>query len=157
MHCTHIAYGDESFHNRGHYRSIAIVTLEADASVTLSQTVRSLLDESEVKEFKWQKLRQARERFAAQKLLGFVIEQTSRGALRVDVLTWDTEDSRHKIKGRDDIANLQRMYYHLFKNALKRWAGDNTWILYPDQNSALGWESVQDYLDIAGLSLEAIS
>jgi hypothetical protein len=59
MHCTHIAYGDESFHNRGRYRSIAIVTLEADASATVSQTVRSLLDEYGVKEFKWQKLRQA--------------------------------------------------------------------------------------------------
>lgn len=71
----------------------------------------------------------------------------------MDVLTWDTEDSRHRIKGRDDIANLQRMYYHLFKNALKRWSGSNTWILYPDQNSALDWETVQDYLDVAGMSL----
>ena len=43
--------------------------------------------------------------------MDFVIEQALQGALGEDVLTWDTEDSRHKIKGRDDIANLQRMYY----------------------------------------------
>ncbi|MBC7249932.1 MAG: DUF3800 domain-containing protein, partial [Anaerolineae bacterium] len=153
MECTHVAYSDESFYNRGRYRSIAMVTLEADSSEPFSRSVRRLLDESEVKEFKWQKLRQARERFAAQKLVDFVIEKALLGILRVDVLTWDTEDSRHKIQGRDDIANLQRMYYHLFKDALKRWPGDSTWRLYPDENSALDWETVRDYLDMAGLSL----
>lgn len=153
MQYSHVAYSDESYHNRGRYRSIAIVTLKARSAAPFNQTLRALLDESSVKEFKWQKLRQARERFAAQKLVDFVIEKALQGTLRVDVLIWDTEDSRHKIQGRDDTANLQRMYYHLLNNALKRWPGDNTWTLYPHKNSALDWRTVHDYLDKAGLAL----
>jgi len=149
---THVAYSDESYYTRGRHRSIAVVTLETRSSESLNQAIRALLDESGVKEFKWQKLRQARERFAAQKIMDSVIQEALLGTVRVDVLIWDTADSRHKIKGRDDIANLQRMYYHLLKSALKRWRGDNAWALYPDQNSALDWETVRDYLDTAGLA-----
>ena len=152
---THIAYSDECSYNIGRFRSIAIVSLETGSGSSFGQTLRELLDESGVREFKWQRLRQARERFAAEKLVDFTIENALAGALRVDALIWDVKDSRHQIKGRDDVANLQRMYYHLFRNALSRWLGDNTWMLLPDQNSALDWQSVQDYLDMAGLSLSA--
>ena len=152
---THIAYSDECSYNIGRFRSIAIVSLETGSGSSFGQTLRELLEESGVREFKWQRLRQARERFAAEKLVDFTIENAVAGALRVDALIWDVKDSRHQIKGRDDVANLQRMYYHLFRNALSRWLGDNTWMLLPDQNSALDWQSVQDYLDMAGLSLSA--
>ena len=48
-------------------------------------------------------------------------------------------------------ANLQRMYYHLFNNVLRnRWTKDSTWSFYPDENSALDWETVQDCLDSSG-------
>ena len=153
MFYSHVAYGDESFYNQGRYRSIAIVTLPASLAMPFNQTLRALLDESSVREFKWQKLRQARDRFAAEKIVDFVVEQALQGTLRVDVLTWDTEDSRHQVHGRDDRANLQRMYYHLFKNALTRWPGANTWVLYPDENSVLDWATVQDYLELAGRAL----
>lgn len=149
---THVAYSDECSYNIGRYRSIAMVTLDAASAGIFSQAVRSLLNESAVREFKWQRLRQARERFAAEKLVDFSIKKALLSALRIDVLVWDMEDSRHRIKGRDDVANFQRMYYHLFKNALQRWSGSNTWSLYPDQNSALDWQTVQDYLDAVGLS-----
>ncbi|MBI2862328.1 MAG: DUF3800 domain-containing protein [Chloroflexi bacterium] len=151
--CSHEAYGDESSYNQGRYRSIAVVTVEARSSADFNQAIASLLCESGLGEFKWVNVRQARDRFAAQKILHFVIDQALNRALRVDVLLWDVEDARHKIKGRDDIANLQRMYHHLFKNALRRWSGDNTWTLCPDQNSALDWKRQQDYLDLADLPL----
>lgn len=150
---THVAYGDECSYNIGRFRSIAIVTLKVGSNCSFGQAVRDLLDGSGVREFKWQRLRQARERFAAEKLVDFAIEKALLGKLRVDALIWDVEDSRHQIKGRDDIANLQRMYYHLFRDALARWPGDNAWMLLPDENSALDWQSVQDYLEVAGLSL----
>lgn len=149
---SHVAYSDESYHNRGRYRSIAVVALEADQAEPFSRLLGELLTDSEVSEFKFQKLRQARYRFAAQKIVDFVIERASCGALRVDVLIWDTEDSRHRIQGRDDVANLQRMYYHLLKNALGRWPGENGWALYPDRNSALDWSTVSDYLGTAGVA-----
>jgi hypothetical protein len=68
------------------------------------------------------------------------------------------EDSRHKIRDRDDVANLQRMYYHIFKNVLsKRWPDKSSWILYPDQNTAIDWDTIEDILDIKSSNIEAYS
>jgi hypothetical protein len=150
---SHIAYADESY-TKSRYRSVAVVTLPADRGETFESQFGSLLQRSGLKEFKWSKLRQARERFAAIRMVDKTIELSASGELRIDVLVWDTQDSRHRIKGRDDVANLQRMYYHLFKNVLqRRWPTGSTWHLYPDENSALDWMTVQDYLDTAGLDI----
>lgn len=155
---SHIAYSDESYYTNDRYRSVAVVTFENANKDKFSASFRQLLDDSQVSEFKWNKLRQARERFAAIKLIDEVISLAQKKLLRIDVLIWDTQDSRHQVKGRDDIANLQRMYYHLFKNVLKtRWSAQSTWFLLPDENSALEWQSVQDYLDTAGLSFQISS
>jgi len=151
---THIAYSDESYTTASRYRSIAAVTLEMPRDRGISQSVKELLKASEVGEFKWEKLRQARERFAALEMIGKTVELSTQGQLRVDVLVWDTHDNRHNIQGRDDVANLQRMYYHLFKNVLqRRWPTGSTWQLCPDENSALDWNTVQDFLDTAGLNI----
>lgn len=152
---THSAYSDESYYTASQYRSIAVVTLETPNARHASQRLARLLRDSQVREFKWQKLRQARYRFAALKMVDLTVELALADQLRADVLVWDTYDSRHKVQGRDDLANLQRMYYHLFKNILqKRWPADSTWQLHPDENSALDWKTVQDYLDTAGLNVQ---
>lgn len=150
---THIAYSDESYYTKDRYRSVSVITLENKNNERFSKAFRQLLDECQISEFKWNKLRQARERFAAIRLINEVISLAKDKLIRLDVLIWDTQDSRHQIEGRDDIANLQRMYYHLFKSVLKnRWSAESNWLLLPDENSALDWQSVQDYLDVAGLS-----
>lgn len=152
---THIAYSDESYQSGSRYRSIAVITLEATNQDVIAQTLREILQESGVTEFKWERLRQARERFAALKMLDKTMELSTQGSLRVDTLIWDTHDHRHQVPGRDDVANLQRMYYHLFKNVLqRRWPTGSTWQLYPDENTALDWITVQDYLDTAGLGIK---
>ena len=151
---THVAYADESYYTKHRYRSIAVVTLGADRRQVVTRLFANLLRRASLKEFKWSKLRQARERFAALQMVDRVVELSLHGRLRLDVLIWDTRDSRHQIRGRDDIANLQRMYYQLFKNVLqRRWPPESSWKLYPDQNSALDWIAVQDYLDTAGLAI----
>ena len=150
---SHFAFSDESYYTNGRYRSVAVVTFESENKERISNTFCQVLGHSQISEFKWNKLRQARERFAAIKLINELILLAQKNLIRVDVLIWDTQDSRHQVTGRDDIANLQRMYYHLFKNVLKaRWPGQNKWFLFPDENSALDWQSVQDFLDAAGLS-----
>ena len=152
---SHIAFSDESYYTNDRYRSVSVVTFENGNKEKFSRTFRQLLDDSQISEFKWNKLRQARERFAAIKIIDEVISLARNESIRIDILIWDTQDSRHKIEGRDDIANLQRMYYHLFKNVLKRrWSTQGTWFLFPDENSALDWQSVQNFLDTAGLSFQ---
>jgi len=72
------------------------------------------------------------------------------------VLVWDIQDSRHAIVGRNDIANLQRMYYHLFRNVLRaRWPNEAIWRLHPDEHTAIDWETIEDYLGAVSMRIEA--
>ncbi len=88
---THVAYSDESYQTASRYRSVAVVTLESAHDRIITTSFRILLQESGVKEFKWEKLRQARDRFAALKMLDKTIELSMQGRLRVDTLIWDTQ------------------------------------------------------------------
>ncbi len=132
-----------------------MITLTQKNLKGVKDELQQLLKESDVSEFKWERLSSARERFAALKLVEFAIGKASTDSLRIDVLTWDAEDSRHKVRRRDDVANLERMYYHLFKYVLReRWPDGSIWELRPDENTALKWNSVQDFLEYASSKTE---
>jgi hypothetical protein len=149
---THVAYADETNHNVGRYRGIALITLKASDARDLTDKLNQIFTKSNITEFKWVDLHSARSRFAAQKMLDFSIKNALEGLIRFDILIWDTEDKRHKVQGRDDIANLQRMYYHLFKNVMhKRWPHESTWKLNPDINSAIKWENLHSFLELANI------
>lgn len=144
---THLAFGDESHWGKGRYRAIGLVSLSVECYGALKDDLINLLRESGVKEFKWNNLRGARERLAAEKLIDFSVESALKKLLRFDILIWDIEDSRHKIKGRDDLANLQRMYYKLFIYVMKkRWPDGCVWRLHPDEHSAMDWENIRIFL-----------
>jgi len=152
---SHVAYADESQYNVGRYRGVALVTMPADQAVTVQQELQRLLRESDLTEFKWKQLNGAKQRFAAVKMLRCAVRAAVAGTARVDALTWDTWDSRHDLRGRDDIANLHRMYYHLFRNVLReRWPDDSTWALYPDRNTAMEWVRVAEFLGRASSRVE---
>ncbi len=152
---SHVAYSDESSYNIGRFRSISLISLKSSLEDEIIQKLDTIIDESGLSEFKWSKLRQAREHFAAEKIINYVFQLALDEKIRIDTLIWDIEDSRHKIQGRDDIANLQRMYYHLFRSVLTyRWATGSNWALYPDQQSALNWNTIADYLDITGTNIK---
>ena len=145
---SHVGFSDESYWNVGRYRSLGLVTTSVDLHASLENELLCLLEKSEVREFKWKKLDGVKERFAAIKMCEFAIENALARKLRVDVLIWDIQDSRHKIARRDDIANLERMYYHLFRNVLRmRWPDDAVWRLHPDEHTALNWETVEDCIE----------
>lgn len=152
---THVGFSDESHWNLGRFRSLGLVTMPIGCVDTLQGELRGLLNDSKVREFSWQALDGARERFAAEKMCTFAVEKACAGQLRVDVLVWDIEDSRHKIPHRDDVANLERMYYHLFRNVLRaRWPKEAVWRLHPDQHTAMDWDTMQDYLEYKATALE---
>jgi hypothetical protein len=154
---THVGFADESNWNVGRYRSLGLVTTSVDLHASLENELLCLLKKSEVREFKWKKLDGAKERFAAIKMCEFAIENALARKLRVDVLIWDIQDSRHKIARRDDIANLERMYYHLFRNVLRmRWPDDAVWRLHPDEHTALNWETVEDCIKNVSTTVDVV-
>ncbi len=152
---THVAFSDESYWNIGRYRALGLVTMPYENVTELEEEIRTLLNDSGLSEFKWKRLSGARERFAALKLCEFTVEAVCQGKLRVDVLTWDIEDSRHKVPRRDDVGNLQRMYYHLFKYVLRNcWPDGSVWALYPDESNTMDWDNVKDFLDRVDTEIE---
>lgn len=71
-----------------------------------------------------------------------------RDQMRVDVLVWDIEDSRHGcLRNRDDKANFVRMYYHLLHNVLKRrWPDGARWLICPDAQAEVDWDTLEQCL-----------
>ena len=148
---THVAYSDESHHNVGRYRCIGVVTAPLAVATEVASEVRAMLTVGGVRELKWEKVRTARERFAALRVADCLFSKLN--VLRADVLTWDTEDSRHQVRSRDDVANLHRMYHHLFRTVLRRrWPTGSTWRLYPDEQDSMDWNSIHDILSAVSMT-----
>ncbi|MEM7769232.1 MAG: DUF3800 domain-containing protein [Cyanobacteria bacterium P01_A01_bin.37] len=144
---SHVAFADESKYNIGRYRGLGAVSLRYADFPKVKADLQKLIADSGITEFKWKKMGGADKRFAARKLLQYAVEQVHQGVLRIDVLTWDTHDARHDIRGRDDLANLQRMYHHLLKNVMReRWPSNSTWLLCPDEFASMPWGEVASFL-----------
>lgn len=144
---THLAYSDESHHNSGRYRAIGMISMRAELAGEINGKIQALNQESDVKECKWYKLDSAKYRFAIQKIINLCLEYADINRLRIDVLVWDSEDSRHKVIGRDENKNLMNMYIQLLKNVIvKRWKGHGVWQLFPDNNRIIDWHHAHNIL-----------
>lgn len=151
------AYMDETHYNVGKYRGVALVSVRDEEASSYKTEITRILADSRVSELKWHKLDSARMRFAAQKVLALILHGASGSVLRADVLLWDTQDKRHLVRGRDDIANLQRMYYHLLKHVLRnRWPDNSDWSIFPDEHTGLDWNDVEDFLYKASMRTEIV-
>ena len=148
---THVAFADESSYNFGRYRALALVSMRADHVSAFRTLLADHLAESGITEAKWARTKTAKARFGAEKLLGTCLNEASNGRVRADVLIWDTRDDRHAVQGRDDNANLERMYYHLCRCTFRdRWPSGASWAVYPDEMTAMGWPLLRDILHREG-------
>jgi hypothetical protein len=155
MSATHIAYTDESNWNTGRFRSIAMISFSITERESIIKSISKALSDSKISEFEWKKLVSAKYRFCAERFINATFCLVKGHQMRVDVLIWDTEDSRHKIFLRDDEANLARMYFHIFKNVLKnRWPDQAKWRLYPDEHSCINWDNLHESLSYTQLLYE---
>jgi hypothetical protein len=117
---THIAFSDESYYSAGRYRSIGLVTTKYSCCEKLKAGLEDILKQKHIRELKWQKLDANNDCQAALEFVECAVREACAGNIRIDVLIWDTTDSRHQVIGRDDIANMQKMYCYLFKNVSQR-------------------------------------
>ncbi|MFC1828046.1 DUF3800 domain-containing protein [Thermodesulfobacteriota bacterium] len=146
----YLVYSDESYITAERYRSIGAVSFPRSYEAEINSRLEFILSDSCVEEFKWNKLKTAKYRFCAEKLTDFLFEILFDKSVRVDVIIWDTQDSRHKIPGRDDDANFARMFFHLMRNLMQRREKDSDWYVCPDENLAIDWATIQDCLVSAG-------
>lgn len=151
-----IAYSDESYSTAERYRSIATFSFRTDSHKEVRGELNRILNSSNVSEFKWHHLKDAKHRFCALKFIEAVIGFLIKHDARIDVLVWDTHDSRHRVPGRDDTANFERMFFHLHSQTLKRRPRNATWKIYPDRRLEIDWETVALCLQAVGKRMEVI-
>jgi hypothetical protein len=144
------AFSDESYVSGSRYRSIGVFSFPSSRATRIELELSEILASSDVKEFKWEKLRNAKYKFCAVKLIDFIIENINQLKIRLDVLIWDTYDKRHKIIGRDDRANYERMFFHLLRNTLKKRGQNTRWNIYPDERMGVDWATIKQCLQYKG-------
>lgn len=143
---TYYSFSDESNISASRYVSISAITVSLGLVEKINKALDSLLNESNVSEFKWKKLASAKYRFAALKIIDYVTEQAIKEHVRVDTLIWDTEDERHNIIGRDDIQNFERMFFHLHNSLMRKQGPSSRWHIRPDERTDLDWDKITECL-----------
>lgn len=148
---THIGYADESYWNVGQFRSIALVTAARPTAEAVAVRVAHALEKSNVSEFAWNSLRTDNTLAAANAMIEITLNTaynvTYTERLRVDVLTWDTQDSRHhNVLRRDDAANMGHLYYRLIITVIERRWPKGLWLIRPDEQSNIDFEKLEKTL-----------
>lgn len=147
----YVVFSDESSYTQGRFRSIAAVSLPCGSPNcidAISAELGRVLNCSGNGELKWRNVgRGGRNNVGrANAAVDFVISSLSR-KLRLDVVTWDIEDSRHSVEERDDPANYCRMYFHLHRSLMMRRESGACWHLHPDELSIVDWDTIHDCLN----------
>ena len=142
-------FADESRHTEGRYRSLAAVSLPAGEVVALTELLQSVLQFDRHGELKWNNLRRAGSRDRAIAAVDVLLAHITSG-VRADVLTWDTQDSRHDVAGRDDVANYERMFFHLHRVLMERRGAQTRWHLRPDEQVNIDWDTIAQCLNSRG-------
>ncbi|MDY6853212.1 MAG: hypothetical protein SWO11_00675 [Thermodesulfobacteriota bacterium] len=147
---NYTAYTDESYTTGERYRSICAFSFRTEAAYDIESRLLGILEESSVSELKWQKVKDSKYKFCANKIVDFVINSLDEHDMRVDVAIWDTHDRRHDTIGRDDQTNFERMLFHLLSNSMKRRKRKSNWRVFPDEKMGIDWITVHDCLNSVG-------
>lgn len=140
-------YSDESSSENKRYQSICCISGYCGALTELTNSLRNVITIKNVAELKFSKIRTHKSKIeAGEKFIELAVKYAASGKIRIDVLTYDLQDSRHTVSGRDDIKNLEIMYYKLLRHCCEKW-NKYDWEFYPDENSAYNWVAIKDYLN----------
>ena len=139
-------FSDESRHTEGRYRSLAAVSLPAGEVGAVTELLQNALQTDSYGEFKWRNVRRAGNKDRAIAAVDVLLAHISSG-VRVDVLTWDTQDSRHDVP---DRANYERMFFHLHRVLMERRGAQTRWHLWPDEQVSIDWDTIAQCLNSRG-------
>lgn len=141
-------YSDEvGFDGDSRRQGVSIISGSQEELSAVTDEIEGHLEEKGMSSLEWKDLSGVTAKRTAKRILTTVIDKCINSGVRVDVLTWSLDDSRHSVPGRDELQNLRVMYYHAICNVMRehgwyRWKG-----LYPDQHTAIDWETeVATYL-----------
>jgi len=131
------------------FQSIGVVSGNIETVEELRSVLGSIITENGIREVKFADIKRydSQEYRAAHGFMARTISGYCRyGKIRIDVLIWDTSDSRHAIPSRDDIENLGRLYYHLLCNLTTRWPKGN-WNVIIDKDEKVDFTALKDCIN----------
>ncbi|MBC7318129.1 DUF3800 domain-containing protein [Candidatus Bipolaricaulota bacterium] len=148
-------WSDESSHNVGRFRAVGMISHPYDMTNELEENINEIIANfCDGEELKWAKISEFKLK-AYKNIIDYFLEDLDPKRVRVDVLRWDTENSRHNIQKRDDNKNLQMMYYKLFKNVAFRWP-HGKWNFFLDENRIINRDELKRYLDKSRVNIKTI-
>ena len=148
------AYGDESGTFDHRFQSVAIVSGEEDTIDELRKKLRYEVNDKGIREARFAEVKgyQSPTAEVARQFIDCTVREFANyKRIRIDVLTWDIQDSRHSIPDMDDVSNLQIMYYNALAHMALQWK-KTRWNFYPDTNSKVNWSEIAKYLNMRDLS-----
>ena len=143
------AYCDASGIFAERFQSIGIISGNTANLERLRNELTSILESNDIKEIKFVGIKRQdskKDRTAQQFIFRTINEFIALGLTRVDVLTWDTTDSRHSTPGRNDSENLGILYYHLLCNLTKRYPRAY-WNVIVDKDEKVNFDTLRDCIN----------
>jgi hypothetical protein len=142
------AYSDESGIFSHRYQTIAVVSGPETRLAQLRSNLQGILSQNQINEVKFALIRTHRALIEAARAFSRCMVEISASmtAVRADIVTWDMQDSRHAIQGRNSLANLERMYYKVLTHAARQW-NQVEWGFHPDTNSQVHWYEIAEVLN----------
>jgi hypothetical protein len=139
-----VAFSDESKYQDEPFGAVCVVTVDGSRLREADSALRAIVGDSD---FGFTDVRSFDKANVAIALLEAIWPFIESGAIRIDVLSWSKSDSRTKVMGRDNVANLTRMLQHLVVNAIDKWDDAEKWDYVPDQHNAIPWDETWRPLD----------
>jgi len=131
------------------FQSIGTISGNVETLTKLRDILGGILKGKEIKEIKFSDIDRYNSR-AYKVAQGFFVRTITEfiryQAVRVDVLIWDTTDSRHATSGRDDIKNLGRLYYHLLCHVVKQ-CPEAYWYVIVDKDEKVDFNTLTECLN----------
>ena len=151
---NYLIFSDESaVTGNERFRSIGTISGNLKEMKMLHKQLGDLLKKYDVSEVKFSKIKgHSSYTQVSKEFVSLGLKKCHEGTIRVNVMVWDTQDSRHSVRGRDDIENFKRMYYHILKVTIKHWNNQFKWEFYPDEHTAVNWQEIVYYLSRKNLS-----
>lgn len=139
---NHSIFSDESgWEKDSRFGCVAKISGTDKHTKELNNFLHEILNTHKRREIKFKSVKGYDAKIVAFEFYKKAFEFLNESKIKIHVLVWDKHDTRHDVKGRSDIENLKRMYFHNLKVMKNHWGIDTNWSFYPDEFTAINWEN----------------
>ena len=139
-------FQDESQDATRRFTSVASLTTTTNGLLRLNSDLETVIGGDGGNEVKWSRITNRAKSDRARVVVGIVVNLAEVNELRVDVLTWDREDARHR-----GVSNPDRLKEHVnMRSTLSAWVQSNRWgpemdwHPRPDQLEGVDWDHMDN-------------